>query len=349
MTRAAVADAPQLRAVVRSRAHGRGRWLAVALLLLAVTLVASIALGSRSVPLGDLLPALLHADPADTDHTVITALRVPRTLIGLLAGAALAAAGTLMQGLTRNPLADPGLLGVSAGASLAVVTAVTVLGVTRPSEFVWFALAGAALAAIAVQAVGVGGPGMTPTRLALAGAALTAGLTSLITVVVVTDVAAFDAYRFWVAGSLTARGTDAVVALAPFLVAGVVLAFAAARTLDLLALGEDTARGLGQHIGRGRVLVVAAVVLLSGAATALAGPIAFVGLVVPHLVRPLARGDHRWLIALALPVGATLLLVADVLGRLVAPPGEVEAGIVVAFVGAPVMIALVRRSGAVRP
>lgn len=339
---------PETVVVRRATGRHRGRWLAAAVLLLAVAVVASIAVGARSVPLGDILPALLHADPADADQTVITSLRVPRTLVGLLAGSALAAAGTLMQGLTRNPLADPGLLGVNAGASLAVVVAVTALGVTRPSEFVWFALGGAALAAVGVQAVGVRGRGATPTRLALAGAALTAGLTSLITVVVVTDVTAFDAYRFWVAGSLTARGTDAVVALAPFLAAGFVLAFAATRTLDLLALGEDTARGLGQHVGRGRAQVIVAVVLLSGAATALAGPIVFVGLVVPHLVRPIARGDHRWLLALALPVGAALLLIADVLGRLVAPPGEVEAGLVVAFLGAPAMIALVHRSRAVR-
>lgn len=317
--------------------------------VLLLTVVASIAIGARSIPVTELLPALLGADPGSADQTVVTTLRVPRTLVGLLAGGALGAAGALMQGLTRNPLADPGLLGVNAGASLAVVTAVTLLGVTQPAQYVWFALVGAALAAVVVLAVGARGPGATPTRLALAGAALTAGLTSLITIVVVTDLRAFDAYRFWVAGALTARGTDAVVALLPFFAAGLLLAVVATRTLDLLALGEDTARGLGQHVGRGRALVVTAVVLLSGAATALAGPVVFVGLVVPHLVRGVARGRHGWLVALAVPAGAALLLAADVVGRVVAPPGEVEAGLVVAFVGAPMMIALVRRSRVVRP
>ena len=331
------------------RRRGRLRWLAGAVALVVVAVVASITLGARGVPLGDVVPALLAPDPADTDHTVVTALRVPRTLIGLLAGGALGAAGALMQGLTRNPLADPGLLGVNAGASLAVVTAVTVLGVTRPAAFVWFALAGAGLAAVTVLLIGARGPASTPTRLALAGAALTAGLTSLITVVVVTDLRAFDAYRFWVAGSLTARGSDAVVGLLPFFAAGGVLAALATRTLDLLALGEETARGLGQHVTRGRVLVVAAVVLLAGAATALAGPVVFVGLVVPHLVRGVARGHHGWLLALAVPLGAALLLAADVLGRMIAPPGEIEAGLVVAFVGAPVMIALVQRTRPARP
>lgn len=327
----------------------RWSWLAAAVGLAALSALLSIALGARAVPLSEVLPALLSPEAGNADHAAIASLRAPRTVIGLLAGGALAVAGTLMQGLTRNPLADPGLLGVNAGASLAVVSAVAFLGVTRPEGFVWFALAGAALAASAVHAVGASGRyGGAPTTLALAGAAVTAGLTSVITVVVVRDLAAFDAYRFWVVGSLTARGMDAVTTLLPFLVLGLVLALASARALDLLALGDDTARGLGQRIGAGRGLVAAAVVLLCGAATALAGPIVFVGLVVPHLVRPLARGDHRWLIALSLPVGAALLLLADVVGRLVARPGEVEAGLVVAFLGAPVMIAIVQRGRVVR-
>lgn len=323
------------------------RLLVVVLVVLVVAVVASVVLGSRRIPLDDVLPALLHPDAADADQVAVASLRVPRTLVGILAGGALAAAGVLMQGVTRNPLADPGLLGVNAGASLAVVSAVSLLGLTRPAQYVWFALAGAAVAALAVQLVG--GRSASPSRLALAGAALTAGLTSLITMVVVSDVRAFDAYRFWVAGSLTARGVDAVAVLSPFIGVGLVLAVGATRTLDLLALGEDTARALGQHVARGRALVVLAVVLLSGAATALAGPVAFVGLVVPHLLRPFARGRHRHLLALAVPSGAALLLIADVLGRLVAPPGEVAAGLVVAFLGAPVLIVVAQRSGAVRP
>lgn len=327
----------------------RRRALLAVLVLLAVAVVASLALGARSVAPAQVLTALVDPDPTLADHTVIRSLRVPRTVIGLLAGAAFAVAGALMQSLTRNPLADPGLLGVNAGASLAVVLAVTVVGVATPAGYVWFALAGSMLAAGLVHLVGTRGrAGGTPTALALAGAALTAGLTSVITMIVVRDQQAFSAYRFWVVGSLATRGSDAVVALVPFLAVGAVAAVASSRALDLLALGDDVARGLGQHVRLGRALVLAAVVLLAGSATALAGPIVFVGLAVPHLVRRIAAGSHAWLIALAAPTGAALLLVADVVGRLVARPGELEAGLVVAFLGAPVLIGLVQRARLVR-
>jgi iron complex transport system permease protein len=334
----------------RSARRGRWTWLACALAALALAVVAGLVLGARPVALGDVVGALVDPQGGLTEHTVVRSLRVPRTLVGLLAGAAFGVAGALLQSLTRNPLADPGLLGVNAGASLAVVIAVTVIGVAGPAGYVWFALAGAAVAAGLVYAIGSSGRlGGAPTTLALAGAALTAGLTSLITVVVVRDVDAFDAYRFWVVGSLTARGPEAIAQLAPFLAVGGLAAVAATRVLDVLALGDDTARGLGQHVAGGRALVLLAVVLLAGAATALAGPVVFVGLVVPHLVRRAARGSHAWLIALAAPMGAALLIAADVVGRLVARPGEVEAGVVVAFLGGPAMIALVQCARVVRP
>ncbi len=324
--------------------------LLVALALLVIAVVASLALGARSIDPSQVVGALVDPDDALADHTVVRSLRVPRTLIGLLAGAAFAVAGALMQSLTRNPLADPGLLGVNAGASLAVVAAVTLVGVATPGGYVWFALGGAALAAAVVHLIGgAGRQGGAPTALALAGAAMTAGLTSVITMIVVRDQEAFAAYRFWVAGSLAARGTDALVALAPFVAAGAVAVVASTRALDLLALGDDVASGLGQRVRAGRGLVLVAVVLLAGSATALAGPIVFVGLVVPHLVRRPAGGSHGWLVALAAPVGAALLLLSDVVGRLVARPGEIEAGLVVAFLGAPVMIALVQRARVVRP
>lgn len=339
-------------AVPRSRTPARRRrtaWLLGLLALLAIAVVASLALGARSIDPGQVLAALVDPDPALADHTVVRSLRVPRTLIGLLAGAAFAVAGALMQSLTRNPLADPGLLGVNAGASLAVVLAVTLVGVATPAGYVWFALGGAALAASLVHLIGAAGrQGGAPTALALAGAAMTAGLTSLITVVVVRDQEAFAAYRFWVVGSLASRGVDALVTLAPFLLAGAVAAVASTRALDVLALGDDVARGLGQRVHLGRALVLAAVVLLAGSATALAGPVVFVGLVVPHLVRRVAGGSNAWLVALAAPAGAALLLAADVVGRLVARPGELEAGLVVAFLGAPAMIALVQRARLVR-
>lgn len=336
------------RTVRPGRATARRRrltWLVGALALLVLAVVASLVLGARAVDPAEVLAALVDPDPTLADHTVVRSLRIPRTLIGLLAGAAFAVAGAHMQSLTRNPLADPGLLGVNAGASLAVVAAVTLVGVATPAGYVWFALGGAAVAAAVVHLIGSAGRhGGTPTALALAGAAMTAGLTSVITMIVVRDQEAFAAYRFWVVGSLAARGTDALVTVTPFLAVGAVAAVASTRALDLLALGDDVARGLGQRVRLGRGLVLAAVVLLAGSATALAGPIVFIGLVVPHLVRRVAGGSHAWLVALAAPVGAVLLLVADVVGRLVARPGELEAGLVVAFIGAPVMIALVQRA-----
>lgn len=332
---------------VRPRAAGSVRFVlvfvgAVALAVLAVVL--SLGVGARPIPPAVVIDALTAYDPADNDHVVVVAQRIPRTLIGLLAGLALALAGTVMQGLTRNPFADPGLLGVNAGASTAVLLAITVAGVTRPDGFVWFAFAGAAVAALVVAAVGSRGPdGANPAKLALTGAAVTAGLTAVTLLILTTQAAALDVYRFWSVGSLTGRDIDAVtVVLAPLAV-GVLVALATARGLNLIALGEDTATGLGHSVARTRGLGIAATVLLAGGATAIAGPIVFLGLVVPHALRALIGGSYGRLMAAGIPLGAALLLFADVIGRVIAPPGEVQAGVVIAFVGAPVLIALVLR------
>lgn len=332
---------------VRPRAAGSVRFVlvfvgAVALAVLAVVL--SLGVGARPIPPAVVIDALTAYDPADNDHVVVVAQRIPRTLIGLLAGLALALAGTVMQGLTRNPFADPGLLGVNAGASTAVLLAITVAGVTRPDGFVWFAFAGAAVAALVVAAVGSRGPdGANPAKLALTGAAVTAGLTAVTLLILTTQAAALDVYRFWSVGSLTGRDIDAVtVVLAPLTV-GVLVALTTARGLNLIALGEDTATGLGHSVARTRGLGIAATVLLAGGATAIAGPIVFLGLVVPHALRALIGGSYGRLMAAGIPLGAALLLFADVIGRVIAPPGEVQAGVVIAFVGAPVLIALVLR------
>jgi iron complex transport system permease protein len=318
--------------------------LLAAVALLGIVVLASLALGARDVAPGDVLDALVHRAPGNADHDVVLDQRVPRTVVGLVAGAALGLAGTVMQGVTRNPLADPGLLGVNAGASLAVVLAITLLGVTSPGAYIWFALAGAALAAALVYGVGaIGREGATPVKLALAGTAVTAGATSLITLVLIADSDTLNSYRRWSVGSLAGRGTDALVPLVPFLAVGAVLALAAGRTLNLLAMGDDVARGLGQNLHLARGVAAAAIVLLAGSATALAGPIVFVGLVVPHLIRPFTGPDHRWILPFSLVLGPALLIAADVVGRLVVRPGELEAGIVVAVVGAPVLIAIVRR------
>ncbi len=310
--------------------------------LLLVAVVLSLTVGARPIAVGDVWQALVSPDATNPDHVVVLTQRLPRTVIGLCAGAALALAGTVMQGLTRNPFADPGLLGVNAGASLAVLVAITLFGFTRPTEFVWFAFAGAALAAVVVALIGGRGPGAgDPAKLALTGAAVSAGLMAVTYVVLSTDIHALDVYRYWSAGGLTARGLDAVALVVPALVLGAVLAISAARGLDLIALGADTASGLGHNVGRSRLFGIAATILLCGGATAIAGPIVFLGLLVPHVLRVLVGGSYGRLLSVGIPLGAAILLLADVIGRVIALPGEVQAGIIVAFLGAPMLIGLV--------
>ena len=324
----------------------RGR-LATGLLalvaLLVVVVLLGIAVGARSIALPDVWAALVSPSGGE-DDAVVRSLRLPRTLLGVLAGAALGVAGALIQGHTRNPLADPGLLGVSAGAAFAVCVAVYAFGISSLTGSVWFALAGALVASVVVFALGtLGDSGGTPVTLALAGAAVSAFLTALTSALVLTDQSTLDAYRFWVVGSLVGRGGDVAGQVLPFLAVGLLLALVNARALNTLQLGEDVARGLGQRIGLARVTGVAAVTLLTGAAVAVTGPLAFVGLVVPHLARAITGPDHRWLLPYAALLGALLLVAADVAGRVVARPGELPVGLVLAVVGAPFFIALVRR------
>lgn len=327
------------------RARQRRTWIAaavtVALLIVAVLL--SLGVGARPIPPGVVWEALVAPDPDNAAHIVLLTQRLPRTIIAIVAGACLALAGTVMQGLTRNPLADPGLLGVNAGASVAVLVAVLLLGVATPAGFVWFAFGGAAIAAVVVALIGGRGPdGANPAKLALTGAAVTAGLTALTMLILTTRIMALDVYRYWSVGGLTARGLDAVVMVALPILAGIVLALACARGLDLIALGTDTASGLGHNVARTRAIGIVATVLLCGGATAIAGPIVFLGLLVPHTLRAILGGEYHRLLLIGIPAGATVLLLADVVGRVIAP-GEVQAGIVVAFVGAPLLITLVLR------
>nr|WP_218891026.1 iron chelate uptake ABC transporter family permease subunit [Actinomycetospora corticicola] len=322
--------------------------LTAAALLVAV--VASLAVGPRALPPSVVLDALTAFDPTNADHLVVTEVRLPRTLIGLLAGLALGPAGVLAQGLTRNPIAEPGILGLNTGAALAVVLAIGVLGIRSLTAYVWFGFLGAGLAAVVVAGVaGIGGrSASSPATLALAGAALTAGLGSVTTAVLLTDPDAFEDYRFWQVGSLAGRDLGIAGQAAPFVLAGLALALLCGPTLNALALGDDVARSFGRHVGRDRAVCGLALVVLAGAATAVAGPIAFVGLTVPHLVRALAGPDHRRLLPLAALAAPTLLLVADVVGRVVASPREVQVGIVTAVIGAPVFIWFVRRKRFVR-
>ena len=340
----ATTDAPA--ATVRAQGT-RGRRAVALMVLLALVVaaaLASIAVGSRSIGLGEVWRALVEGGPHTEEAVIVRRLRVPRTALGLLAGLALGVAGALMQGHTRNPLGDPGLLGVTAGASLAVVLAIAWLGVTTPAGYVWFAFAGALAGTVAVYAVGSAGRGgPTPVTLALAGAALSALLYALVRAVLVSDRQTLDSFRFWVVGALAGRGPDVAWQVAPFIAVGLVLAVANAPALNLLGLGEDVARALGQRVWPARAVGLTSITLLCGAATAACGPIAFVGLVVPHAVRAVTGPDHRWLIPGSGLLGAALLLTADVVGRVVARPGELQVGIVLALVGAPFFVALVRR------
>lgn len=313
-------------------------------LALGVVLVLSITVGARPIALGDIWNALTAFDSTQTNHKIILDLRLPRTLVGLLVGAALGLSGAILQGATRNPLADPGILGINAGATLCVVLGISMFGITQLSGYVWLAFLGAGAAMLVVYLVAsLGREGATPVKLALAGAAVTAALTSVTSAILITNVETLDQIRFWQVGALTGRTTDILMQVAPFILAGIVLALLTSRILDGLALGDDVARGLGLKVQRGRAMVGFAAVILAGAATAAAGPIAFVGLTVPHLARAFTGPNYRWILPYSMLLAPILLLGADIIGRVIVPPGELQVGIVTAALGAPFFIALVRR------
>lgn len=332
---------------------------------LALVLVASVAVGAKFIAFDELWRALVAGpgaggaggavDSGDAaarvseNAAIIFELRLPRTWLGLWAGAALGLSGALMQSLTRNPLAEPGLLGVNSGAAAAIVVGISVFGITSPSKYIWFALLGAAAAAALVYALGARGASANiPVKLVLAGAAVSAVLMAVVWGVTLLDSAALDHYRFWVLGSLTGRDSSILAQVLPFIVVGGVLALALAWPLNAMALGDDVARGLGLNPTWVRVLSALAVTFLCGAATAAVGPIAFVGLAVPHAVRSIVGPDDRWVLPLSMLAAPVLLLAADVLGRVLVSPNELQVGVVTAFLGAPVLIALVTRRGPVR-
>jgi iron complex transport system permease protein len=327
----------------RRRAPVLGTGLAVLLVALAAVAFLSVALGSRSISLTDVLHALSDMSVTSTDGSVTLEMRVPRTLLGILVGAALGASGALLQGVTRNPLADPGIMGINAGAAAFVVLAITVLGLRGISAYIWFAFLGAVVATLLVYAVAsLGREGATPVKLALAGVAVTAGLTSVTTGIVMTDVDALNELRFWQVGSLAGRYAPILFGVAPFLLLGILAALVCGRPLNGLALGEDTARALGLNLARTRLLIFAVVAVLCGAATAACGPIVFVGLVVPHIARVLCGPDYRWILPYSVLLSPIALLLADVAGRVLGSPGELQVGVVLGVLGAPCFVALVR-------
>lgn len=342
---AAARPAPETPTGVAVPARGpRALWLLAAVVVLALVTLASFAIGARGLALDTVWQALTRFDPADGDHAVVHA-RIPRTVLGLLAGAALGLAGAAMQGVARNPLADPGIIGINAGAALAVVTGIYIFGVSSLTGYIWFAFVGAAAAAVVVYLIAsLGRDGATPVKLALAGAALSAGLFSLMNVILVSSRDTLDRFRFWQVGGIAGRDWSVILPGLPFLLLGAVIVLATGRILNNLALGDDIARGLGQRVGLARGITALGIVLLCGSATALAGPIGFVGLIIPHAVRFLTGPDYRWILPFSLVLAPALLLTADVIGRVILLPGEVPAGIMTALVGAPVFVWLVRRS-----
>ncbi|WP_417309861.1 FecCD family ABC transporter permease [Devosia sp.] len=318
--------------------------LALLTVVLGVVVLASIAVGARQIPVADVWAALFDYNPDELSHRIILDLRLPRTLVGLLVGAALGLSGAILQGATRNPLADPGILGIQAGATLAVVLGISFFGITQLTTYVWLAFLGAGLATIAVYAVAsLGREGATPVKLALAGAALTAAITSVTSAILITNVETLDQIRFWQVGALSGRTLDILFQVLPFLLGGMLLALSTGRILDGLAMGDDVARGLGQSVALSRGIAGLAAVILAGAATAAAGPIGFVGLTIPHVARAITGPNYRWILPYSMVLGPILLLGADVLGRVVARPGELQVGILTAALGAPFFIALVRR------
>ncbi|MEU1502508.1 iron chelate uptake ABC transporter family permease subunit [Streptomyces sp. NPDC005732] len=332
--RAETAPAPPNRWAIRAVG------LVVSAAVLALVALASIAIGAKALPPAQVWHGLFHDSGTYAD--VVVGDRLSRTVLGLLVGAALGLSGAVLQALTRNPLADPGLLGINAGASAAVVTAITYFGVTSLSGYVWFAFFGAAGVGALVWFLG-GSRVATPVRLALAGTAISAALYGYLQAVMIMDDAALGKMRFWTVGSLASATDSTIRQVLPFLVAGTALALGLARPLNAMAMGDDTARALGAHLNRTRALSMAAATVLCGAATAACGPIVFVGLMVPHVVRSFTGPDLRWILPYATVLSPVLLLGADVVGRIIARPAELQVGIVTAVLGGPVFIYLVRR------
>ena len=335
-THAAPVGAP-----TRGSSRRRAVFLAGSIAVLLVLCVLSLAIGTRTIPPGEVVATLFGHG---SESAIIWGTRFPRTLLGIVVGASLGLAGAVMQALTRNPLGDPGLLGISAGAAFGIVVAVATIGIASLYGYIWFAFAGALVASAVVYLLGsVGRGGATPVKLALAGVAITALLTSLTNGISLVDPQALNRYRFWASGSLAGQDNGVLLRVLPFVLVGVVLALASASAFNSMALGDDVAKALGRRVALTRIQGAVAITLLTGAAVAVVGPIVFVGLVVPHVARAVTGPDHRWLLPYSMVFAPVLVLAADIVGRVLARPGEVDVGIVVAFIGAPFFIALVRR------
>ncbi|PPG40576.1 iron ABC transporter permease [Pseudoclavibacter sp. RFBA6] len=330
-------------ATVRRPRRLRALWFILALASLGALVVVSVMIGSRDVSWADAVAALGGSTNGFDEAAV--AKRIPRTFLAVAVGAALGVSGAVMQGVTRNPLADPGILGVNMGASLAVVTGIAYFGLTSASSFIWVAITGAAVAAVFVYVVGsLGRGGATPLKLALAGAATSAALASFVTAIILPRGDISQSARSWQIGGVGGGTWDSISQVLPFLIVGFLISLLSAKGLNSLALGDDLAAGLGEKVALTRGAAALGAVILCGAATAVTGPIAFVGLVVPHACRLMFGVDHRWVLPFSAVVGASLLTGADVLGRILTRPSEIDVGIITAIIGAPIFIWIVRRS-----
>lgn len=336
----------------RARSGATGGSRAVLLLILvavlAGTVVLSLRLGAAELAMRDVLGALFAYNDSSYEQNVVSTLRLPRTVLGMAAGAALAVAGAAMQAVTRNPLASPAILSVNAGAAFGVVTAVSIFGLTGPSSYLWFSFAGGAVAALLVYVIGSqGAGGASPAKLALAGVIVASLLSSWTTAVLLFDQQSLDVVRFWLVGSLAGRSTHVLSIAAPFQTVMVLLLVLSGSQLNVISMGDERARSLGMNTGRVRGAVLAMVVVAAGATVAATGPIGFVGLAVPHMVRSFTGPDYRAITVGSLLVGPIVLLGADILGRVAFRPTEIQVGVVTALIGAPFLIGLARRRGAI--
>ena len=334
----AIASSPKGSNMPRSPLVG----LIVGLAILLICFLYSISLGAADIPLAQIVTSFTAFD-GSYNHLIVQTVRFPRSLIAMLVGSFLAVSGALMQGLTRNPLADPGILGIESGAALAVVTTIFLFGSSSLRVLTIAAMLGAAATAVLVYFLGsLGRGGATPLNLTVAGAALTALISSLTTAILIVSQQTLEEIRFWLAGSLAGRELDLLLPVLPFALVGLIVAFALGRQITTMSLGEDVAKGLGQQTAWVKIVTAISVVLLAGSSVALAGPIGFLGLVVPHIVRFFIQADYRWILPYAAIVGATLLLVADIAARVLFKPQELPVGVMTALVGAPFFVYLAK-------
>ncbi|CUU49613.1 FecCD family ABC transporter permease [Clostridium beijerinckii] len=312
--------------------------------LLGICVIISLAFGSKNIVISQAINALLNSDDTSFAALVVRE-RIPRTIFSIMAGASLGISGALMQSITRNPIADPSILGVNTGASLFVVIGIAFFNINSANEYIWIALVGAGITSIFVYTIAsIGSGGMTPIKLALAGSATSAVLTSLVSVIILPRSEVIDAYRFWQVGSVSGATWESIHLMLPFLIIGLIISIISAPALDILALGDEVATGLGVNIGIIRIICAIAGVILCGATTAIAGPIGFVGLMIPHSIRLIFGSNLRGLVPMSAIGGAVLLTISDVLGRVIGSPGELQVGIITAFLGAPILIIIARKA-----